>query len=338
MKILKKSLLGFVAVVALGASNIAAYATELTISTWLPPSHPMTAVAMPNLAEMISDATDGTVTAVIKTGVGSPVRMIDFVQDGVIDIAYMFNGYNPGRFTGTKIIELPGYEGGAEAISVAYWRAHEKYLAKLNEHKGVKVIGLMVHGAGQLHVNKSITDLASLSGKKIRVGGGVMGAVAKGLGIIGVKAPGPKVYEILASGVADGVMMRAGERKFLKVNEVTDQMVQTPGGFYRGAFSIIMSQEKYDTLSNAEKAGLDKVFGEQVSAMAGSAWEKGDGQGVALTKETNKPIINLSAEDEVKLDEVFAKVTKDVYAELEAKGVPAAEAHAFIKAQIKAYK
>ncbi len=335
---MKHLLKSFVAVAALSASIVTTQAVELTIATWLPPSHPMTAVAMPNLAKMMSDATNGSVTGVIKTGVGSPVRMIDFVQDGVVDIAYMFNGYNPGRFVGTKIIELPGYEGGAEAISVAYWNAHQKYLAKLNEHKGVKVIGLMVHGAGQLHVSDKISDLASLSGKKIRVGGGVMGAVAKELGIVGVKAPGPKVYEILASGVADGVMMPAGERKFLKVNEVTAQMLQTPGGFYRGAFSIIMSQEKYDSMSDAEKAGLDKIFGEQVSAMAGKAWQEGDGQGVALTKETGKPILSLSDADEADLDAVFASVTKTVYAELEAKGVPAAEAHAYIKAQIAAYK
>lgn len=338
MKKLNKLILGLVTGVAISTSAMVAQATELTISTWLPPSHPMSAVAMPNLATMISDATNGSVTASIKTGIGSPVRMIDFVQDGVVDIAYMFNGYNPGRFVGTKIIELPGYEGSSEAISVAYWRAHQKFLAQLNEHKGVKVIGVMVHGPGQLHVNAKITDLASLNGKKIRVGGGVMGAVAKELGIVGVKAPGPKVYEILASGVADGVMMPAGERKFLKVNEVTAQMLQTPGGFYRGAFSIIMSQEKFDGLSADEQAALSKVFGEAVSSMAGKAWDDGDVQGIALTKETGKPILSLSLADEAKLDEVFAAVTKSVYAELEAKGVPAAEAHAYIKAQIAAYK
>lgn len=335
---MKIKLLGLMAGVAISLSAISAKAEQLTIATWLPPSHSMTSIAMPGLAKMISDATGGNVTAIIKTGVGAPPAMIDMVQDGVIDIAYMFNGYNPGRFTGTKIIELPGYEGSSEAISVAYWRAHVKYLETLKEHGEVKVIGLMVHGPGQLHVNDSINDLASLSGKKIRIGGGVMGAVAKELGVVGVSAPGSKVYEILSSGVADGVMMPVGSRRSLKVNEVTAQLIETPGGLYRGAFSIIMNQEKYDSLSAADRAELDKIFGEQVSKMAGRAWDVEDEGGYSILVETKKPTLKFSDADEAKLDEVFAKVTQDVLAEITSKGVNAAEVQAFIKEQINAYK
>ena len=335
---MKRNLLGLMAGVAISLSAISARAEQLTIATWLPPSHSMTSIAMPGLAAMISEATGGNVTAVIKTGVGAPPAMIDMVQDGVIDIAYMFNGYNPGRFTGTKIIELPGYEGSSEAISVAYWRAHVKYLETLKEHGEVKVIGLMVHGPGQLHVNDSINDLASLVGKKIRIGGGVMGAVAKELGVVGVSAPGSKVYEFLSTGVADGVMMPVGSRRSLKVNEVTAQLIETPGGLYRGAFSIIMNQEKYDSLSAEDKAELDKVFGEQVSKMAGKAWDVEDEGGYSILAETNKPIVKFSDADEAKLDEVFAKVTTDVLAEINSKGVDAEQVQAFIKEQISAYK
>ncbi len=331
-------MLRLMAGIAISFTAVSANAEQLTIATWLPPSHSMTSIAMPGLADMISEATGGNVTAIIKTGLGAPPAMLDMVQDGVVDIAYMFNGYNPGRFVGTKIIELPGYEGSSEALSVAYWRAHVKYLEKLKEHGEVKVIGLMVHGPGQLHVNDSISDLASLTGKKIRIGGGVMGTVAKELGIVGVSAPGSKVYEILSSGVADGVMMPVGSRRSLKVNEVTAKLLETPGGFYRGAFSIIMNQEKYDGLSTEDKANLDKIFGEQVSKMAGKAWDVEDEGGYSILTETNKPIITLSDADELKLDKVFAKVTTDVLAEISAKGVDGTEVQMFIKEQLSAYK
>lgn len=334
----KKNILRLMAGVVMALTTMSAQAVELTIATWLPPSHSMTSIAMPNLAKMINGATGGSVTANIRSGLGSPPAMLDMVQDGVIDIAYTFNGYNPGRFTATKIIELPGYEGSSEVVSVAYWRAHVKFLDALKEHGKVKVIGVMVHGPGQLHVNETIKDLDSLKGKKIHIGGGVMAAVAKKLGIAGVRLPGSEAYGFLASGVADGVMMPVGSRRSLKINEVTSQLIETPGGLYRGSFSIIMNQEKFDSLSTEEKVSLNKVFGEEVSRMAGKAWDIEDDGGYSIMTETSKPILKLNDADEALLDIVFNEVAQDVFAEISAKGINAEEIQIFIKEQINSLK
>ena len=39
-------------------------------------------------------------------------------MNGAADISIIFHGYQPGRCVGTKLIELPGYSGSAEAASV----------------------------------------------------------------------------------------------------------------------------------------------------------------------------------------------------------------------------
>lgn len=337
MNVIKKSMLGLLTDLSITAATMSANAAELTIATWLPPSHPLSDIGMPKLAGMISDATKGSVTASVKSGLGAPPAMLDFVQDGIVDIAYIVNAYTPGRFAATKIAELPGIVGSTEAIGVAYWRAHEKYLAKINEHEGVKVIGVFVHGPGQLHVDKSITDLASLKGKKIRVGGGVARQVATELGIVSVAAPAPKVYELLSSGVADGVLMPMIERKYLRVNEVTDQVLHTPGGLYRTAFSIIMNQEKYDSLSDAEKGQLNSVFGENLSKVLSANWDLGDEQGATVTKASGKSILEYSNVDKAILDKAFGKVTQDVFAETKAKGINGAEVFSYIKEQVSSY-
>lgn len=77
----------------------------------------------------MEDATDGRVTARIKYRLGPPPAQMDLVQDGAADMSWIFHGYQAGRFTATKLIELPGYEGNAEAASVACWRVHEAHLA-----------------------------------------------------------------------------------------------------------------------------------------------------------------------------------------------------------------
>ena len=187
----------FLMVCGLSISSIAfsAMAADVTliISSWAPPSHGMNATMFPKLIKMMEEATEGRVTAKIKYKLGSPPAQFDLIQDGVADITWIFHGYNPGRYVATKIIELPGYSGSAKAASIAYWKAQEKYFAAANEHKGVKLIGLMTHGPGQLHSARKVTNLDQINGMKLRLGGGVSGDVGDALGATGIRVPAPKV-------------------------------------------------------------------------------------------------------------------------------------------------
>src|SRR3546814_16014079 len=93
----------------------------------------------------------------------------------------------PGRFTRTKIVELPFIGNSSEAISVAYWRVHEQYLAAANEHEGIKLLGLFVHGPGAIHNSeRENTKISDLEGLKFRVPGGVVSDIANKLGIVGL--------------------------------------------------------------------------------------------------------------------------------------------------------
>jgi len=261
------------------ASTMAAEHT-LTISSWAPPGHGINSQMWPNLIEMIEEATDGKVTAEIKYGLAPPPAQMDLVLDGAADMTIIFHGYQAGRFTATKLIELPGYEGNAEAASVAYWRVHEKLLADADEHRGVKLIGLHTHGPAQLHSDQSIQGLAEIEGMKIRVPGGVGSDVVAALGGTGIKVPAPKVYETLASKAADGVVMPFESRGGFKLTEVAKNVYEVPGGLYRGSFAYLMSQERFDSLPKDLQAALEeKVFGEPTSRMAGKVWDSIDTKG-----------------------------------------------------------
>ena len=49
---------------------------------------------------------------------------------------------------------MPNLGTSAEAASVAYWKVHEKYLHKANEHRGTVLIGLMSHGPAVIQTKK----------------------------------------------------------------------------------------------------------------------------------------------------------------------------------------
>ena len=333
MRILK--LLTFCVAAGTGAAAVAADYT-LTVSSWAPPTHGVNAKLWPTLIEMMEDATGGKVTAQIKYRLGPPPAQMDLVQDGAADLSWIFHGYQAGRFTATKLIELPGYRGDAEAASVAYWRVHEAHLAAADEHKGVKLIGLMTHGPAHLHSARKVTSLDQVAGMKLRVPGGVGGDAGAALGATGIQVPAPKVYETLASNAADGVVMPFEARKGFKLTEVAQNVYEMPGGLYRGSFALIMNRETFDGLPEDLRTALDeKVFGEPASRMAGTVWDEIDVAGREVTLAAPDNSINpASASDVAAWEAIAEEIRGNVLAEVAAKGIDAEAAHAMIEAEM----
>ncbi len=335
LKAIKRLALG----AALAAStSVMAFAadTTLIISSWAPPTHGINAIAWPRVIKMIEEATEGRVTAEVKYKLGSPPAQFDLIQDGAADIGWTFHGYNPGRFVATKIIELPGYEGNAAAASVAYWRAHEKFFAGADEHKGVKLIALHTHGPGVLHSSKKVTSLDGINGMKLRLGGGVSNAVGSALGATAINVPAPKVYETLASNAADGVMMPMEGKKGFKLTEVAQNTFMVPGGFYRGSFASFMNQEKFDSLSDADKAALETIFGEAMSKAFGETWDEIDRIGTEASEGAADNSINTASDADVaKYQELSGPIIGGVLEEVSAKGIDAKAAMDFIANEMK---
>ena len=319
-------------------SGVAAWAqdTTLTIASWAGPTHPINAEMWPEFIRMVEEATGGAVTAEIKYGIAPPPAMMDIVLDGAADVSWIFNGYTPGRFVATKLIELPGFEGNAEAASVAYQRLHDSMLAALDEHKGVKVIAVMTHGPGQFHSNKPVNALGDINGMKVRLGGGVAGDVGAELGMSGIQVPAPKVYETLDSGAADAVAMPVEGRESFKLTEVAPHLYQMPGGFYRGAFSLIMNQETFDSLPAEVQTALEEnVFGEPLARMAGQVWDRADGSGMAATEADAENTVTVASDaDQEAFKAIADKVSQAVIDEVTAAGVDGAAAVEMIRKEM----
>lgn len=335
---LKALLAGAALALAGGAAQAEAEFT-LTISSWAPPTHGINAEMWPKFIAMVEEATGGRVTAELKLGLAPPPAQIDLIQDGAADVSIIFHGYEPGRFVVTKLIELPGFEGSAEAASVAYWRTHEAFLAAANEHEGVRVIALHTHGPAQLHTQPEVTGLAQIAGLKIRVPGGVGSDMTAALGATGIQVPAPKVYETLASGAADGVVMPMESRMGFKLVEVAQNVYEMPGGLYRGSFAFIMSEDTLADLPEDLRTALEeKVFGEPLSREIGRIWDGIDQAGRDGTLATpGNAVHTASAEDVAAFKALSQGVIDAVLAEITAKGIDAAAAYEMIKAEMAAY-
>ncbi|WP_436637493.1 TRAP transporter substrate-binding protein [Microbaculum sp. FT89] len=341
MKVISKLAAAGVFAVSTALTGAGAFAAEytLTISSWAPPTHGINAKMWPTFTKMVEEATDGRVTTDLKLGIAPPPAQFDLVQDGAADLSIIFHGYQPGRFVTAKMIELPGYEGSAEAASVAYWQAYEKYLKQADEHRGVKLIALHTHGPAQLHTHEKVTQLDQINGLKLRVPGGVGSDVGAALGATGIQVPAPKVYETLASKAADGVVMPMESRKGFKLTEVAENVYEMPGGFYRGSFAFIMNEDAFKNLpEDIQQALEEKVFGEPLSRAIGQVWDEIDQEGRQATMDAGNNSINEASDaDRAAYQPVADEVTASVIEEVSKTGVDAQAARDFIAETMKSY-
>ena len=295
LKTLLKPVAGLALGMALSATALAE--TTLRVASWLPPTHPQNAVVLDTWGKWIDEATEGRVKMVVEYGMGHPKTMFDLVEDGVVDASWTVHGYVPGRFKLTESVELPNLNASAEAASVALWRVHQKYYQPANEHEGLVLAALFTHGPGQIHLAEPITSLEQLKGRKIRLGGGIQGALGKRMEVTPVGAPAPKVYEMMQQGVVDGVFIPAGEQKTLRLNEVSKQLVLLPGGMYTMSFSMFLNPDFMASLDETDRQAIIKVSGEKLSALAGRAWDQGDLEGLKTAKAAGVEILEVQPGD-----------------------------------------
>lgn len=282
---------------ALVASAPVSAQVVLNASSWVPPTHPITASMLAPLCEDIAKATAGRVRCNIlpKPPVGA-IQTFDGVRDGLIDLSFTVHGYTPGRFVLTDAVEFPFMADTSEIMSVAYQRIHDRMLAKADEHKGVVVLGVMTHGPGQIyHANKAISSLADLRGQKIRVGGGLINDITKALGAVPLLRPAPEVFEILKTGVADGVFFPKESVGSFKLTPVLKHATFVPGGLYNVSFVWMANPAKWNSIPEADRKLIEPLLGEALARRTGRAWDAADERGVQAMREAGLQIQTASA-------------------------------------------
>jgi TRAP-type C4-dicarboxylate transport system substrate-binding protein len=261
-----------------GAVQAQTAPTVLRASSWVPPGHMMHREVMVPWVAAVEQATQGRVRVeILPRGVASPAGHFDAIRDGLADVTFNVHGYVPGRFTLTKLPELPFLGDSAEALSVAYWRIHERHLSKAGEHRGLKVLALFTHGPGQIYnAKKPIASLADLAGLKFRVGGGMVSDVASAVGATTLLKPAPESYELMAGGVIDGVFFPAESIEAFKIDKFIKHATLIPGGLYNTSFAFFMNEERFAKLPKADQDAILSVSGENFSRAIGRAWDARD--------------------------------------------------------------
>jgi TRAP-type C4-dicarboxylate transport system substrate-binding protein len=309
--------------------------TTLTFSSWVSPTHHLS-VWQVNWAADVEKATGGRVKfQLLPKHPSAPPGTFDAVRDGLMDLSYVTASYTPARHVLPLMPELPGAGNTAEVNSVAYSRIHWKHFHKFGEYNGVKLLAVWTHGPGQLFTKKAVKGINDLQGLKIRTGGGVAEAVANALGTSAFVKPAPESYELLKSGVADGVFFPMESVISFKLDTVLEQATLFPGGMYSSAFGFFMNQGKWDKLAKQDQAIIEKHSFEYAARSNGKSWDTADQKGLEALKKAKVKIVNA---DKALLAEVRMRsepIIDQWIAKADAKGIDGKNVLAEFRAELK---
>lgn len=311
---------------ALGAPL--AFAEELKLADFQPPTHFVVEQVYNPFAEAVAAGTNGEVT--IKQYMGGelgpgPADQYSRVVDGLADIAFSLPGHTASNFPKTLLTELPGViEADTGTAKIV---ANTDKLA--DEYKRVVLLGLWNNAPNLLLMgSKPVRTLEDLKGMKIRVPSRNAGLVVEAWGGSPVSMPAPEIYNAIQTGVLDGAMIDATALSAFKLGEVTGSITQGMETSISDFF-LIMNRDSFDDLTE-EQQQVVLDAGKQAALNGSAAWN-----GVAATAleafaaTEGKEVITLSPEEAAKFNEASAPVVAKVIADADAEGL---EATAFVEA------
>jgi len=326
------------ALAAAGAlAQPAAAQTTLTMSSWVPPSHPLTSVFLVGWAKDAEKVTGGRVKfQMLPKAPVAPPGTFDAVHDDLVDLSYVTASYTPARFILTRMGELPGGGPTATINSLAYSKIHWKYFQKAGEYKGVHLLGVFSHGPGQIFNSRhAINSVDDLKGLKIRTGGGVADDMGKAFGASLIFKPAPQSYELLKEGVADGVFFPLESPKSFHLEKLIHYATIFPHGFYYSTFGFFMNEDKWNKLPQQDRAALEKISKDYVARVAGRMWDDADAQGLAAIKQADVKITYASPAFEKAMHDKAQPIIQEWIKQANAKGVDGAKALAEFHADVK---
>jgi len=317
-------LLGGVAVAAFTSTGAMAADVTLKLHQFLPPQANVPKLILDVWADNVEKDSGGSIKVdrfpSMQLG-GKPPELMDQAMNGVVDIVWTVVGYTPGRFPSTEVFEMPFMMKDARSLSCAYWKMYDKHM-KDTEFKDVHILGTWVHGPGLIHTTDPVENISDLNGMKIRGGSRTVNKMLELVGATPVGMPVPAIPESLSKGVIDGTTIPWEVTTALKIPELVENHTEFEGvALYTLTFVLAMNKDKYESLTPAQQAAIDKNSGLEFSIFAGGTQADADAPSRQIAVDNGNNIITLSGSDVAKWQDAVQPIYANWVADMNAKGI-----------------
>jgi len=334
---LKKTIITAAAVALVASVSSAKAETTFTFSSWVPWTHPLIKNLYVRWMDDVELKTEGRVKwRRLPKAVAHPRAHLDAVRTNQANAGMSVHGYSPKRFAAYMFAEHPFLGDRAETSSVALWRTHKKFFASKNYYKGTQLIGVNTHGPGVIHHSKKhILAVSDMKGQKMRTGGPIPRDIVAAWGGVPIRQPASKSYELLSTGVVDGITFPYESLPGFKITKLVPFSTYIPGGLYNSSHYLMISKKKYDSLSAGDRKIIDSLSNEAFAIRAGKVWDSNNDHGLEAAKKAGSKIVTASNEIINAVKKLNAKFEADYIASAKKAGVDGNAVLGFFKGEMK---
>lgn len=296
-------------------------AVDLIISHPFPARHVQHRLMLEPLKKELEEKSKGRIKVAIHPGgalAAAPAHYENVVA-GAFDIGWTLQGYTPGRFPLSGIVELPFLWSSAQEATRVFWQMFEELPALQNEYRDVKVLATWTHDLGQLYTTaKPVRTLEDMRGLKIRAPGPVQVSMLRALGAVPVTMPAGEIYDALERGVVDGLVIGLSAIKGFRLEQLVKHA--TLANSYVAAMIVAMNQQSYKKLSAEDRALLDSLTGKRMALLGAKNYDDEAGDGLDALKQAKASIYQLTAAETEKWRQATDPVSKEWIKEMESRG------------------
>jgi TRAP-type C4-dicarboxylate transport system substrate-binding protein len=310
--------------------------TTFNYSSWLPWTHPVNTHIYLKWMSEVEKRSEGRIKfRHLPKAVAHPRAHLDAVRTSQAHAGMSVHGYSPKRFAAYMFAEHPFLGDRATASSVALARTHAKFFAGKNLYKGVHLVGMNTHGPGVIHHSKKVFTVPSdMKGQKMRTGGPIPKRIVEAWGGVAVRQPASKSYEVLSTGIVDGITFPYESLDSFKITKLVPYSTYVPGGLYSSSHYLVISKKKYDGLSSSDKKMINGLSGEKFAHLAGRGWDTINDAGLAGAKKAGNKMTIAPAAIINAVKKLNAEFSKEYIASVKAAGIDGAAVLKYFKGEV----
>ncbi|MGH7853462.1 MAG: TRAP transporter substrate-binding protein [Candidatus Binatia bacterium] len=321
--LLKASLIIALVPALLIAGRGTSQGADLILSHPFPARHVQQRLMLEPFKKELEEKSKGRIKLTIHPGgalAPAPATYENIVA-GAFDIGWTLQGYTPGRFPLSAIVEMPFLWTSAQEATRVFWQLFEELPALRNEYRDVKVLATWTHDLGQVYTtSKPVRSLEDLRGLKIRAPGPVQVSMLRALGAVPVTMPAGEIYDALERGVVDGLVIGLSAIKGFRLDQVAKHATMTKS--YVAAMIVAMNQQSYKKLSSEDRALLDSLTGRRMALLGAKNYDDEADDGLDALKKVKANIYQLNPAEMEKWKQATGQMSKEWIKEMESKGLP----------------
>lgn len=257
---------------------------------------------------------------------GRPPELVQQARDGVVDLVWTVNGYTPGLFPRTEVMELPTvYKNDPVAANLALYDMFESDLKA--DYKGLEVMFLHVHAGQGIHMRDTPVHMPTdLDDKKMRIPTRTGAWIIEALGAIPTAMPVPELPQALSKGVVDGAFIPWEIIPPLKIQEQTQYQIEgfEKERFGNTSFQVSMNAGRWNSLPEDIQKAFRDASGRDWWGQVGEIWRASDDFGIKIATDAGNEHITLTEEQTQAFRDRMQPVVERWIEEVTAKGIDGA--------------